>query len=77
MYADPAGGTDSDAGRRAVAREVDVLRRRRDAAPILVGCATGIAASCPTIFTAVLRLSMSTATRWRSRMRAKSCSLAR
>ena len=45
MDADPAGGTDSDAGRRAVAREVDVLRRRRDAAPILVGCATGIAAS--------------------------------
>ena len=42
---DPAGGTDSDAGRWAVAREVDVLRRRRDAAPILVGCATGIAAS--------------------------------
>ena len=45
MDADPAGGADSDAGRRAVAREVDVLRRRRDAAPILVGCATGIAAS--------------------------------
>ena len=46
--ADPDGadnGADPDAGRRAVAREVDVLRRRRDAAPILVGCATGIAAS--------------------------------
>ena len=40
-----APAADSDAGRRAVAREVDVLRRRRDAAPILVGCATGIAAS--------------------------------
>ena len=46
--ADPDGadnGADPDARRRAVAREVDVLRRRRDAAPILVGCATGIAAS--------------------------------
>ena len=46
--ADPDGadnGADPDAGRRAVAREVDVLRRRRDAAPILVGCATGITAS--------------------------------
>ena len=46
--ADPDGadnGADPDAGRRAVAREVDVLRRRRDTAPILVGCATGIAAS--------------------------------
>ena len=36
---------DPDAGRQAVAREVDVLRRTRTAAPILVGCATGIAAS--------------------------------
>ena len=36
---------DPDAGRQAVAREVDVLRRTRAAAPILVGCATGIAAS--------------------------------
>ena len=40
-----APAADSDAGRQAVAREVDVLRRTRTAAPILVGCATGIAAS--------------------------------
>ena len=40
-----APAADPDAGRQAVAREVDVLRRTRTAAPILVGCATGIAAS--------------------------------
>ena len=39
--------------------------------------ATGIAASMPTICTAVLRFSMFTATRWRSLMRWKSASLAR
>lgn len=42
---DPDDPADADAGRRAVAREVDALRRTRAAAPILVGCATGIAAS--------------------------------
>ena len=39
--------------------------------------ATGIAASMPIILTRVLRFAMSTATRWRSRMRSKSASLAR
>ena len=39
--------------------------------------ATGIFASRPIIFTAVLRLSMFTATRWRSLMRWKACSLSR
>jgi len=39
--------------------------------------ATGIAASWPTILTAVLRFSMLTATRWRSLIFWKSLSLAR
>ncbi len=30
---------------RAVLREIEILRRNRDAAAVLVGCATGIAAS--------------------------------
>jgi hypothetical protein len=39
--------------------------------------ATGIVASQPAIFTAVLRLSRFTATRWRSLILRKSASLAR
>jgi hypothetical protein len=39
--------------------------------------ATGIRTGMPTIFVASVRLSMSTATRWRSLMRWKSLSLAR
>lgn len=35
----------ADAGREAVLREIDVLRRARAAAPVLVGCATGIAST--------------------------------
>ena len=39
------GQTAHGAGFRAVLREIEVLRRSRDAAAVLVGCATGIAAS--------------------------------
>ena len=39
------GETAHGAGFRAVLREIEVLRRSRDAAAVLVGCATGIAAS--------------------------------
>jgi hypothetical protein len=39
--------------------------------------ATGIALAMPTIFVAIERFAMSTATRWRSLMRWKSLSLAR
>ncbi len=39
--------------------------------------ATGIAVGMPTIFVAIERLAMSTATRWRSLMRWKSLSFAR
>ena len=35
----------ADAGREAVLREIDVLRRARAAAAVLVGCATGIAST--------------------------------
>ena len=35
----------ADAGREAVLREIDVLRRARAAVPVLVGCATGIAST--------------------------------
>ena len=41
--ADAAG--DVGPGREAVLREIDVLRRARATAPVLVGCATGIASS--------------------------------
>ena len=39
--------------------------------------ATGIATSCPTMVVRKVRPSMFTATRWRSRIRSKSASLAR